>query len=63
MIKLTKILETLGMDKLVSIFEGNKKLYFGECGKCTAQVWGNAYVKEMKFDNKLERYIIHVRYM
>lgn len=63
MIKLTKILETLGNDTIVTICEGAKKLYFGECGKCTKIVWKNAYVCNMHFKRETGRYIIHIRYM
>lgn len=63
MIKLTKLFDLLGEDTLVIICEGETKLYSGTCGKCTKEVWGHAVVKEMEFNNHLERYIITVRYM
>lgn len=63
MIKLTKIFDLLGMETKVIICEGETKLYSGLCGKCPMEVWKNAYIKEMEFNNTLERYILTVRYM
>ena len=63
MIKLTKVLGLLGEGEKVIICEGETKLYSGEMGKCPKSVWCHAVVKEMKFNNHLERYIISVRYM
>ena len=63
MIKLIKILDLLELDTWVDIYEGESKLYCGEVGKCTKNIWKNAYIKSMKFNNRRERYIINVRYM
>ena len=63
MIRLTKIFDLLGNDTFVSIKEGEKEIYSGECGKCTRDIWRCAYVKDMRFDIHLERYVIRVRYM
>ena len=63
MIKLTKIFDLLENETLVIITEGENKLYSGECGKCTKDIWKNAYIKDMEFNNHLDRYIINVRYM
>lgn len=63
MIKLTKIFDLLGTDEKIIICEGEKKLYSGMVGKCTKKVFGHAYVKDMEFNNHLERYIINIRYM
>lgn len=63
MIKLTKIFDLLGDEALVIVTEGENKLYSGQCGKCTKVIWGHAYVKDMEFNNLLERYIINIRYM
>ena len=63
MIRLTKIFDLLGNEENVIICEGETKIYSGECGKCKRDIWRNAYVKKMKFNNHLERYIISIRYM
>ena len=63
MIKLTKMLELIGMENLATIYQGNTKIYFGECGKCPMDIWGHAYVSEMKYSNETFRYIIKIRYM
>lgn len=63
MIKLTKIFDLLGNDTRITIFEGETKLYSGTCGKCTRDIWTNAYIKKMVFDIHRERYIITIRYM
>lgn len=63
MLKLTKLLEALGMDEKVIIAEGEEKLYSGACGECTKSVWGHAYVQSMEFNTKIQRYIIDIRYM
>lgn len=63
MIRLTKIFDLLGMETLITIYEGQTKLYFGECGKCSRNIFSHAYVKEMKFDNQKGRYIVKIRYM
>ena len=62
MIRLTKIFDLLGNDTLVIICEGETKLYSGLIGKCTRDIWRNAYIKDMEFNNHLERYIINVMY-
>lgn len=63
MIKLTKLFELVGMENLVTVYEGAKKIYFGKCSKCPAKICEYTYVKEMKFSNETFRYIINVRYM
>ena len=63
MIKLTKMLELIGMENLATIYQGDTKIYFGECGKCPMYIWGHAYVSEMKYSNETFRYIIKIRYM
>lgn len=63
MIRLTRIFDLLGNEELITIYEGQTKLYFGECGKCTLNIFNHAYVKEMKFDNRKGRYIVKIRYM
>ena len=63
MIKLVKIFDILGMESRIIIYEGEKKLYSGTCENCTRNVWKNAHIVEMKFNNLLEKYIISIRYM
>ena len=63
MIKLTKIFDLLGDEALVIVTEGENKLYSGQCGKCSKDIWCHAYVKDMEFNNRLEKYIINVRDM
>ena len=63
MIKLIKILDLLELDTWVDIYEGESKLYCGKVGKCTKNIWKNAHIKSMKFNNHKERYIIDVRYI
>ena len=63
MIKLIKILDLLELDAWIEIYEGESKLYCGMVGKCTKDIWKNAHIKSMKFNNYKERYFINVRYM
>lgn len=64
MIKLTKMLEVLGMETKIIVTEAEAvKLYSGTCGECTKEIWGHAYVKNMEFNTTLQRYIIDIRYM
>lgn len=63
MIRLTKIFDLLDNETWIEIYEGESKLYFGMVGKCTEDIWKNAHIKSMKFNNRKERYIINVRYM
>lgn len=63
MIKLTKIFDLLDNETWIEIYEGESKLYCGIVGKCTKNIWKNAHIKSMKFNNHKERYIIDVRYM
>ena len=63
MLQLTEIFDLLGRKEFVIITEKENKLYYGECGKCPIDIWRNAHIKEMKFNNKKEIYIIDVRYM
>lgn len=63
MIRLTRIFDLLGNEELITIYEGENKLYFGECGKCTLNIFNQAYVKEMKFDNQKGRYMVKIRYL
>lgn len=62
MIRLTKIFDLLGNDTSVIIYGGETKLYSGLAGKCTRDIWRNAYIKDMEFSNHLGRYIINVVY-
>ena len=62
MIRLTKIFDLLGNDTLIIICEGETKLYSGFVGKCTRDIWRNAYIKDMEFNNNLERYIVNIMY-
>ena len=63
MLQLTEIFDLLGRKEFVIITEKENKLYYGECEKCPIDIWRNAHIKEMKFNNKKEIYIIDVRYM
>lgn len=63
MMKLTKIFMIMKEDDEIRIYEGEKRVYSGLVGKCTKNIWCHAYIKDMKFDANLERYIIHVRYL
>ena len=62
MIRLTKIFDLLGLDTFVSIENKYTEIYSGECGKCTRDIWRNAFVKRMRFDVNFERYFIEVIY-
>ena len=63
MIKLAKIFNLLENDIFVSIKEGEKEIYSGECGKCTRDILRYAYVKDIRYDIHLERYVIRVIYV
>ena len=62
MISLTKIFDLLGNDTSVIIRAGEAKLYSGSVGKCTRDIWRNAYMKDMGFSDYLGKYIIYVVY-
>ena len=62
MISLTKIFDLLGNDTSVIIRAGETKLYSGSVGKCTRDMWRNAYIKDMGFSDYLGKYIIYVVY-
>ena len=62
MIKLTKVLDLIGIENVVSIYLGKEKLYFGTCGKVPKSIWEHAYIKKMDFDYKTEKYRIAIRY-
>ena len=62
MISLTKIFDLLGNDTSVIIRAGEAKLYSGSVGKCTRDIWRNAYIKDMGFSDYLGKYIIYVVY-
>ena len=55
MLQLTEIFDLLGRKEFVIITEKENKLYYGECGKCPIDIWRNAHIKEMKFNNKNAR--------
>lgn len=46
MIKLTKVLDLIGVENVVSIYLGKEKLYFGTCGKVPKSIWEHAYIKK-----------------
>lgn len=62
MISLTKIFDLLGNDTSVIIRYGETKLYSGSVGKCTRDIWRNAYITDMGFSDYLGKYIIYVVY-
>lgn len=43
MIKLTKVLDLIGIENVVSIYLGKEKLYFGTCGK-VPKAFGNMHI-------------------
>lgn len=65
MIRLTTILEMLGMNTLVHIIgegENETRQYAGKCANCTMSIWARAYVVGMMYDENMERYNIMVIY-
>ena len=62
MISLTKIFDLLGNDTSVIIRYEETKLYSGSVGKCTRDIWKNAYMKDIGFIDYLGKYIIYVVY-
>ena len=62
MIRLTEIFDLLCNDASVIIRYGETKLYSGLIGKCTRDIWRNAYIKDMGFSDYLGKYIIYVVY-
>ena len=62
MIRLTKLFDSLENEDVVAIRHKGNEVYRGECGKCTHNIWANAYIQEMKYNPVVNGYIIYIIY-